>query len=98
MMSFHSLLLIFSFYSFLSFYLFVSIFQLLLFILFVLVLQLLQLRQLYHHLSNHEINRLLVLQFLDIRNRHHTGKIRVFTHILKVTPIKGSTVDIDTGT
>ena len=36
------------------------------------------------------------LHTLNIRHYHPGGKPRVFTHILKVTPIKGSTVDIDT--
>ena len=40
----------------------------------------------------------ILLHTLYIRNHHAGSQIRIFTHILKVTSIQRSTVNVDTGT
>ena len=39
----------------------------------------------------------ILLYTFDVRNHHSGGQIRVFSHILEVTSVQGSTVDIHTG-
>ncbi len=40
----------------------------------------------------------IFLHFLNIRNYHDTGQIRVFAHILKITSVEWSTINVHTGT